>query len=79
MYVAGIYVESDTLLELASRLRKGGRGDLADWFQIAHDRDIPALALSPSERDAIIDELEGTYDGLAQIRGQLAGDHRDRA
>ena len=78
MYIGGVHVESETLLELVSRLRKCGRGDLADWFQIAHDRDIPALALSSSECDAIVDELHGTYDGLAEIRNELAGVHRDR-
>ena len=78
MFIAGIYVESDTLLELVSRLRKTGRGDLADWFQVAYDRDIPALALTPSERDAIVEELEHTYDALAEIRNELVSENLAR-
>lgn len=79
MYLSGIHVDGETLFELAKRLRKVGRADLADWFEVAYERDIPALELTPFERDAIIDELEGVYEELAEFRNELARDHRVRA
>lgn len=75
MQLAGIDIDAKQLLALSIRLRKAGLSELADWLQIAHDRDIPALALSPFERQSIVDELVGSHDELAEICNQLV--HRE--
>jgi hypothetical protein len=42
------------------------------------ERDLYAVALEPAERDAILAVLEDPPDGLAELRGVLARDQRER-
>jgi hypothetical protein len=42
------------------------------------DRELYAVAVTPSERDAILSALEDPPDGLVELRGVLARDQRDR-
>jgi hypothetical protein len=42
------------------------------------DRELYATALEPGERDAILSVLESPPEGLEELRGRLARDHRER-
>jgi hypothetical protein len=77
----GVPVARDEAIWLVYRLRQVGRaGDLSAAAMIEKGiRDeLIAVALTVDERDAILGVLDDPPDGLAELRGKLARDRRDR-
>jgi hypothetical protein len=66
------------VLELARLLRDGAFDDVAERLENAYDVECKVLALSISEREAIIRSLDNPPDGLAELRGVLLREHEWR-
>ena len=71
MMLAGIPVDDRLVLDLAGRLRDAGFDDTALRLENAYDRETRVLALTISDREAIVRVLEDCPDELAELRGVL--------
>jgi hypothetical protein len=70
--------DAGTLVEL---LHRSGRADdltASTIIENALSRKALSAPLTPEERDAILSVLEDPTEGLEDLRGALARDHRDR-
>ncbi len=72
MFVAGIPIRDDLILELA---RLGDDDHLAERLESAYGRDVKILGLSIPERETIIRALEDPPAGLEDLRGVLLAEH----
>lgn len=72
MRLAGIDIAAEVVLELAVRLRRNGFIDTAESLEGAMAANLPDVALTILEREAIIWVLDDTAAGeLAALRGLL--------
>lgn len=71
MFVAGISVSDDDVVELARLVHP----ELADRLQTAVDRETTMIGLTIAERTEILAALDGPPDGLAELRGVLLREH----
>jgi hypothetical protein len=81
MRLAGIPISDDDIVMLIHLLHRVGRADdlaLAARLDRAIEPETKILALSHAERDTLLGVLDDPPDGLAELRGVLARDHRDR-
>jgi hypothetical protein len=67
----GIPVRDHHVLELARLLREAGFDETAETVEDAYDQEVKALALTITDRDAILRTLDDPPDGLAELRGVL--------
>ena len=79
MWLAGVPVSDEHVVELVRRLRESDLDDHADHLERALDRGARIVALDVSDREAIIQALEGCPDSLADLRGVLVDEHLWRA
>lgn len=68
VYLAGIPVRDDLILELARLIDDQ---ELADKFETAYGREVKVLALDIPERETIIQALDDPPAGLEELRGVL--------
>ena len=66
------------MLELARRLREATFDDEAERLKDAYDLETKVLALTISEREAILRALDDPPEGLAELRGVLLLEHEAR-
>jgi hypothetical protein len=78
MMLAGIPVPDRYILELAGLARGSGFDDVADKLEKAYDLETKVLALTISDREAILRALDDPPDGLAELRGVLLAEHEGR-
>jgi hypothetical protein len=82
MRLYGVEVSEDDCIILIDLLLRVGRA-VDHTAAAAIDRGISVqakiIALSPSERDAILSVLDDPPEGLVELRGVLASDHRRRS
>ena len=79
MWLAGVPVSDEHVVELVRRLRESDLGGHADHLERALDRGARIVALDVSDREAILQALEGCPDTLADLRGVLVDEHLWRA
>ena len=73
--LAGIPVRDDLIVELANRLDRAGRPEVADKLQSALTDRSKLVSLTIPERDAILEVIEHPPAGLEELRGVLVGQH----
>ena len=76
--LAGIRVRDADVLELARLLRDAGFDDVAERLEDASDLETKVLALTISEREAIVRALDDPPEGLAELGGVLIREHEGR-
>jgi hypothetical protein len=79
MWLAGVPVSDEHVVELVRRLHASDLADHADHLERALDRGARIVALDVSDREAIIQALEGCPESLADLRGVLVDEHLWRA
>jgi hypothetical protein len=79
MWLAGVPVSDEHVVELVRRLRASRLGVHADHLERALDRGARIVALDVADREAILQALEGCPDSLADLRGVLVDEHLWRA
>ena len=75
MFVAGIPVRDDLILELA---RLVDDDTLADRLEDCYRREVKVLGLDIPERETIIRALADPPPGLEELRGVLLAEHVGR-
>ncbi len=75
MFLAGIPVHDDLILELARLVDDDA---LADRLEAAYGREVKVLGLDIPERETIIRALEDPPPGLEELRGVLLREHEWR-
>ena len=76
MRLAGIDIADEAVLDLARFLRRGGFTDTAESLESAVASNLPDVALTILEREAIVWVLDDSPAGeLAELRGLLLGEH----
>jgi uncharacterized protein (DUF1778 family) len=76
--LAGIPVRDRDVLELAGLVRNAGFDDVAEKLEHAHDIETRVIALTISDREAILRALDDPPDALAELRGVLLREHEWR-
>ena len=76
--LAGIPVRDPDVLDLAWLLRNAGFDDTAEALIIALEAEQALVALSITDREAILRTLDEPPDGLAELRGVLLREHEGR-
>ena len=71
MLLAGLAVPDRLVLELAQCLRTEGLNDTAEILEDAYDDERAIVALTISDREAILRALEYCPYGLSELRGVL--------
>jgi hypothetical protein len=69
--LAGIPVRDDLVVELANRLDRAGRPEMADKLQTALTDRRKLVALKIPERDTILEVIENPPAGLEDLRDVL--------
>ena len=69
--LAGVPVRDDLVVELANRLDRVGRPEMADKLQTAFTDRRKLVALKIPERDAILKVIEDPPAGLEELRDVL--------
>lgn len=66
---------------VATLIADGGQNAIAAAEMVGKgvERDLYTVGFTPAMRDAILSVLADPPDGLAELRGKLARDQRDRA
>ena len=77
-HLAGVPVPDKDVLELARLLREPDFDDVAEKLETAYDRQTIVLALTISDREAILRALDDPPDSLAELRGVLLVEHEGR-
>jgi hypothetical protein len=78
MMLAGLSVPDRLVLDLIGRLREAGFEDTATTLDQAYDREAKILALSITDREAILRALEDCPDGFGELRSVLTREHEWR-
>jgi hypothetical protein len=78
MLLAGLRVPDRLVLELARCLRTQGLDDTAEILEHAYDDERAIVALTSSDREAILRALEYCPYGLSELRGVLLLEHEWR-
>jgi hypothetical protein len=74
-------VAPDDVRWLTARLYADGEADAVEtalWVESGASRELYALALSPGQRDTILRVMLDPPERLAELRGVIARDHRER-
>lgn len=82
MRLVGIDVQPEDCRTLVDLLLRVGRADdleLAGRIDRGLENETRILALSSAERTTLLGVLDDPPDSLAELRGELARDHRDRS
>jgi hypothetical protein len=79
MWLAGVPVSDEQVVELVRRLRESDLDEHADHLERALGRGARIVALDVGDRTAIIQALAGGSDGLADLRGVLVDEQLWRA
>ena len=78
MYVAGIRVRDEDVLELARRLYAAGFDETAERLVVALEAEEGIVGLSVDDREAILRVLDDPPDSLAELRGVLLHEYEWR-
>jgi hypothetical protein len=78
MYVAGVRVRDEDVLDLARLLYDAGFDDAAEAIVDALETEEEIVGLSIQDREAILRTLDDPPDGLSQLRGVLLREHEWR-
>jgi hypothetical protein len=78
MLLAGLPIPDRLALELAQCLRSEGLDDTAEILEDAYDDGHGIVALTISDREAILRALEDRPYGLSELRGVLLLEHEWR-
>ena len=73
--LAGIPVRDQDILELARLLRDAGFDETAETVEDAYDQEVKVLALTITDREAMLRTLDDPPDGLAELRCVLLAEH----
>jgi hypothetical protein len=76
--LAGIPVCDEDVLELARLLHEAGFDDTADALTVALEAELPLVALSIADREAILRALDDPPIELAELHGVLLREHQWR-
>lgn len=79
--LAGVPVTEDDARGLVTTLVSDGTPqalNLADRITTCLEMSVRMMALDAQERSVLLAVLDDPPDGLAELRGKLARDHRDR-
>jgi hypothetical protein len=68
MQLAGVAIADREVLNLAGRIRDAGFNGTAELLEDGWDREVPILALTIDDREAIIRTLEGCPTEYAELR-----------
>jgi hypothetical protein len=75
MYVAGVRVRDEDVLDLARLLYDAGFDDTAEALVVALEAEQGIVGLSIKDREAILRTLDDPPVGLSQLRGVLLTEH----
>ena len=75
MYVAGIRVRDEDVLDLARLLHDAGFNDTAEAIVVALEAEEEIVGLTIDDREAILRTLDDPPVGLSQLRGVLLTEH----
>jgi hypothetical protein len=75
VYLAGIRVRDDEVLDLARALRRSWYDDIAERLELAYVTEIDFFALTIDDRDAILRALHDPHGGLARLRRVLVHEY----
>jgi hypothetical protein len=78
MYVAGVRVREEDVLDLARLLHDAGFDDTAEALVVALEAEQGIVGLCIQDREAILRTLDGPLVGPAQLRGVLLTEHEWR-
>ena len=78
MMLAGFRVRDQDVLELARLLREAGFDVIAEKLENGYDRETKILALTITDREAILRTFDDPPDGLVEFRGVLLREHEWR-
>jgi hypothetical protein len=78
MYVAGVRVQDEDVLDLARLLHDAGFDDTAEALVVALEAGQGIVGLSIEDRQAILRTLDDPPVGLAELRGVLLTQHEWR-
>lgn len=80
MRMAGVEVPGNdgrALVDFLMRIGRDADLALAHRIERGYSRQVKVMALSADERDLLLGVLDDPTEGLAELRGALARDHRD--
>jgi hypothetical protein len=75
VYVAGVRVRDEDVLDLARLLHDAGFDDTAEAIVVALEAEEEIVGLTVEDREAILRTLDDPPVGLAQLRGVLLTEH----
>ena len=78
MYVAGVRVRDEDVLDLARLLHDAGFDDTAEAIVVALEAEEEIVGLLIQDREAILRTLGNPPEGLSQLRGVLPTEHEWR-
>ena len=78
MYLAGVPVRDEDVLELARLLHDAGFDDTAEALVVALEAEQAIVALTIQDREAILRTLDDPLKGLIELRGVLLQEHEWR-
>jgi len=76
--LAGVSVREENVAALAERLLEAGFEDTADVLLVALNAEQDLVALSVSDREAMLQARRDPPSGLAELHGLLLADHEKR-
>jgi len=79
MYLAGLPVHDEDVLDLARLLHDAGFDDTAEALVIALEVEQSLVALSFQDREAILHTLDDPRVGLNELRGVLLAEYEWRS
>ena len=78
MYLAGVSVRDEDVLDLARMLYEGGFDETAEALVVALEAGEGIVGLSIEDREAILRTLDDPPEGLRTLRGVLLTEHQWR-
>ena len=75
MYVAGVRVRDEDVLDLARLLHDAGFNDTAEAIVVALEAEEEIVGLTIDDREALLRTLDDPPVGLAQLRDVLLTEH----
>jgi hypothetical protein len=78
MYVAGVRIRDEDVLDLARLLHDAGFDDTAEALVVALEAEEGIVGLSIEDRQAILPTLDDPPVGLAKLRGVLLAEQEWR-
>ena len=78
MYLAGIRIRDEDVLDLARLLYEAGFDETAEALVVALEAGEGIVGLSIEDREAILRSLDDPPEGLSKLRGVLVTEHEWR-